>query len=145
MPDDGRSLRWRVHLSAFPGTVYELLATAEGRRRFWADAAPEVDDSIHFRFPDGTRLVAPIVERVPEEVFEIRYFGGRRVRFELERHERSGTDLTLIEEGIPAEEWDLQLPGWVAVLLALKAVSDFRVDLRNHDPTRMWEDGWVDG
>jgi hypothetical protein len=36
------------------------------------------------------------------------------------------------------------LAGWVSVLLALKAAVDFGVDLRNSDPARRWEDGYVD-
>lgn len=145
MASDAREIRWRVHLSAFPGSVWELLATDAGRRRFWADAAPEIEGAIHFRFPNGEKLVAPVLETRENELFEIRYFGGRRVRFELERHERAGTDLTLIEEAVPEDEREVQLPGWVAVLLTLKAVSDFRVDIRNHDPIRTWDEGYVDG
>ena len=34
--------------------------------------------------------------------------------------------------------------GVVSVLLALKAAADFSVDLRNRDPGRRWEDGYVD-
>jgi len=32
----------------------------------------------------------------------------------------------------------------VSVLLALKAVADFGVDLRNHDRRRSWTAGYVD-
>lgn len=28
--------------------------------------------------------------------------------------------------------------------MALKAAADFGVDLRNHDPTRTWDQGYVD-
>jgi hypothetical protein len=34
--------------------------------------------------------------------------------------------------------------GWVSVLVALKAATDFGVDLRNHDPERTWEQRFVD-
>lgn len=138
-------IRWRLHLSAFPRTVYALLATAEGRRRFWAEAAPEVDGSIRFRFANGERLEAPILERRENELFAVEYFDGRPVRFELSRHERGGTDLVLTEEEVPAPEREAQSAGWVAVLLALKAAADFRVDLRNHDAARTWDQGYADG
>ncbi len=36
------------------------------------------------------------------------------------------------------------LPGWLNVLLPLKAMLDFGVDLRNHDPTRTWNERYVD-
>ena len=138
-------IHWRLHLSAFPRTVYGLLATAEGRRRFWAEDAREVDGAIHFRFPNGQRLEAPILERREDELFVIRYFDDRVVRFELTRHERGGTDLELTEKDVPDEAREEQLAGWVAVLLALKAAADFRVDLRNHDATRTWDQGYADG
>ncbi len=33
---------------------------------------------------------------------------------------------------------------WLNVLLPLKAFVDHGVDLRSHDPTRTWDDGYVD-
>jgi hypothetical protein len=36
------------------------------------------------------------------------------------------------------------MAGWVSVLLALKAAADFGIDLRNHDPARTWNKGYVD-
>jgi predicted nucleic acid-binding Zn ribbon protein len=32
----------------------------------------------------------------------------------------------------------------VSVLMALKAAVDFSVDLRNHDPDRTWDHGYVE-
>ena len=53
------------------------------------------------------------------------------------------TDLTLTDEGIAAEDWAEVHAGWVSVLLALKAVADFGVDLRNHDAERSWDKGYA--
>jgi len=36
------------------------------------------------------------------------------------------------------------IPGWVSVLMAMKAAVDFGVDLRNHDPKRSWQQGFAD-
>jgi uncharacterized protein YndB with AHSA1/START domain len=138
-------IRWRLHLSAFPSTVYQLLATPQGRRRFWAEDAPERDGVIRFRFANGETLEAPVLERREDERFALRYFDGRVVQFELEVHERGGTDLTFTEEDVPDEVREEQLAGWAAVLLALKVAADFRVDLRNHDASRTWDQGYVDG
>lgn len=57
---------------------------------------------------------------------------------------QGGTDLQLTETGVPESETLENLPGWVSVLLALKAAVDFGVDLRNHHPARQWEQGYVD-
>ena len=38
---DSAIIRWRIHLASPPVQVYQLLATDEGRRRFWAEPAIE--------------------------------------------------------------------------------------------------------
>ena len=55
-----------------------------------------------------------------------------------------GTDLLLTERGVPAESRVSNHAGWVSVLLALKAAVDHGIDLRNHDPLRTWDRGYVD-
>jgi hypothetical protein len=34
--------------------------------------------------------------------------------------------------------------GWGSGLMALKGVMDYGVDLRNHEPMRTWDQGYVD-
>ena len=34
--------------------------------------------------------------------------------------------------------------GWVSVLMAMKGAVDFEIDLRNHNPERVWENGYLD-
>ena len=42
-------------------------------------------------------------------------------------------------------DWEAEnRAGWVSVLLTLKAAADFGVDLRNHDPTRTWDQDFAD-
>ncbi len=80
----------------------------------------------------------------PPASFALEYFGGSEVRFDLAEDGVGGTDLTLTETGIPEPNWAIHLPGWIPVLLGLKAAVDFSVDLRNHDPGRTWDQGYVD-
>jgi hypothetical protein len=121
-----------------------MLATGEGRRRFWAVSAEEADGTIAFRFANGQRLDARIIERRPPTRFALSYFGNSTVAFDLAAVGEGGTDLLLTETGVPELETLENLPGWVSVLLGLKAAVDFGIDLRNHDPARQWEQGYVD-
>lgn len=141
---DGRTIRWKLRLAASPDRVYRALATAKGRERFWAVSAPERDGAIVFRFLDGQVVVSPILEAAPPGRFALTYFGGSRVEFDLAPDGQGGTDLSLTETGVPETELMENLPGWVSVLLSLKATVDFGVDLRNRDPSRQWEHGYVD-
>jgi hypothetical protein len=131
-------IRWRLHLAAAPEAVLALLATDEGRAGFWAESAAERDGAVEFRFPNGEQWRGRVLERGPG-VFAVDYFGSP-ARFELAEDGRGGTDLTLTH----GDEHPDTRPGWVSVLLALKAAADFGVDLRNHDPARTWDQGFVD-
>lgn len=44
----------------------------------------------------------------------------------------------------PSDEWAEVHAGWLNVLFPLKAWTTFGVDLRNHDPTRTWHEGYAD-
>ena len=137
-------IEWRLHLRASPGRVYEMLATAEGRRRFWAESADETDGVITFRFPGGSELQSRILERVPPTRFAVEYFGGARVLFECTPDDAGGTDLRLAETGTPEADRAENIAGWASVLLCLKAAVNHGADMRNHDPARTWADGYVD-
>jgi uncharacterized protein YndB with AHSA1/START domain len=137
-------VRWRLHLASSPEAVYELVATDEGRARFWADSARERAEGVDFTFPDGTRWLGRVLEADPPRKFTVEYLGGSRASFELEPDGEGGTDLTLVDTGVRAE-WESEVrPGWVSVLLALKAAADFGVDLRNHDAARTWAQGYCE-
>lgn len=141
LPD---SITWRVHLLSPREKVFELLATKEGRQQFWAEEAPEINGHIHFGFVNGIELRSKVIAEQPPERFELKYFGGSTVQFTLDDDGSGGTDLTMIESEIPPANLLDNLPGWISVLLALKGVADFSVDLRNHDPERTWDEGYVD-
>ncbi len=143
-PDEPGAIRWRLHLTAAPAAVYQQLATGAGRRRFWAESAEETDGVIHFRFANGMTLAGRILTRDPPHRFAVTYFGDSQVTFDCQDDGQGGTDLMLTETGVP-EAWRSEnRAGWVSVLLALKAAVDFGVDLRNHDPARSWDRGYVD-
>lgn len=137
-------IRWRLHLRASPASVYALLATDAGRARFWAEAAVERDGAIDFLFPGGQTWRGRILAPTPPERFSVEYFGGSRTTFALAGDGAGGTDLTLTDAGVPEADRAEVTAGWVSVLMALKAAADFGVDLRNHDPARAWDAGFVD-
>lgn len=137
-------IRWRVNLRSNPEQVYDTLATDEGRARFWAEKTEESSGTIRFQFHNGMSFEGKVFERRRPERFAVEYFGGSTVLFQMEDDGAGGTDLTMTESGFPEANRMIHLPGWIPVLLGLKAAVDFSVDLRNGDPSRSWEAGFVD-
>lgn len=138
------TIRWRIHLRSAPAEVYDQLATDAGRERFWARRSVERGDALRLEFRNGQAVDCAVLERVPARRFGLSYFAGSRVNFALAPDGAGGTDLELVERGVPEGERLDNLAGWVSVLLALKAAVDFGVDLRNDDPAKRWEDDYVD-
>jgi uncharacterized protein YndB with AHSA1/START domain len=137
-------VRWRLHLASPPEAVWELLATDEGRARFWAESAVERDGAIEFEFVNDMQWRGAVLARERPGLFGVEYFGGSRATFELAPDGAGGTDLTLHEAGV-RDDWAAEnRAGWVSVLLALKGACDFGVDLRNHDAARTWSQGYCD-
>ncbi|NHF61373.1 hypothetical protein FK220_018610 [Flavobacteriaceae bacterium TP-CH-4] len=134
---------WRLHLKSPPKHVFTLLNTAEGRERFWCEKSSETDTGILFEFPNGMKYIGKVYERATDKVFKIDYFHSS-VAFELEKNAIGGTDLTLTNSRVSNDEYEQMKAGWVSVLLNLKAVADFGIDLRNHDQGKTWDQGYVD-
>lgn len=141
---DPKDVVWRLHLRSPTSVVYRMLATDEGRTRFWAESAVEAGGVIHFKFPNGRSWRGRVLERTAPHLFAVEYLGGSVATFRLEDDGRGGTDLTLTDRGVPEGELAEATAGWASVLLALKAAVDFGVDLRNHDAARTWDFGFVD-
>ena len=99
---------------------------------------------IHFVFPNGAEWKGRILEKNPPHRFRVEYYGGSITTFELSPDGSGGTNLTLTDAGISAEDRTEVIAGWVSVLMALKASVDFGTDLRNHDPERTWDEGYVE-
>ena len=138
------TIRWKLHLKSSPERVFERLSTNEGRARFWAESADEQDGYIRFVFPNQVEWKGKILEREYPRKFSVEYYGGSVATFELRSDGNNGTELTLADRGVPSQDRNEVVAGWVSVLMALKASIDFGLDLRNHDPERTWDQGYVE-
>lgn len=139
----GGPIRWRLHLPVPPSQVWAALDDAAARAAYWAESAEERDGAIDFRFAGGATCRARLLERVPPSLWSIEYFGSP-VRFELADDGAGGTDLLLVHDGVPSEDWIETHAGWLNVLFPLKAWLLHGVDLRSHDPRRSWVQGFAD-
>ena len=138
-----KDIHWKLHLKSSPEKVFAFLSTDEGRTRFWAESTTEKEGFIHFKFMNGLEYRGrKLVAQSPYR-FEVDYF-QTRVEFQLAGDNTGGTDLSLCNYQVPPHEYEEVRAGWLSVLLALKAAVDFGVDLRNHDRTRTWDQGYVD-
>jgi GNAT superfamily N-acetyltransferase/uncharacterized protein YndB with AHSA1/START domain len=137
-------LRWRVVLPAPRHEVFELLATDRGRERFWAERSTTGADAVvHLTFPGGATGTLELLEQVPDERLETRYF-GTPTSFALEALAATRTVVTVTARDVPPDDVVDLAAGWVSVLLNLKAVVQAGTDLRNHDPAFTWSAGFVD-
>ena len=141
---DPAAIHWRLHLRSAPDDVYRMLSTDEGRARFWAESAVEMDGEIDFRFPTGQTWRGKVIEKSPPHRFVVEYYGGSLTTFELSDDGAGGTDLMLTDAGVPAADRIEVIGWWVSVLMALKGAVDFGVDLRNRDPLRTWDQDFVE-
>jgi len=138
-----KTILWRLHTAAPPERIWELLTTDAGRESFWAEASRSAGDRFTLSFQMGVSGESVVLEAVPAARFAFTYF-GTEVLIELAPDGAGGTDLTLTNSKVPDDEYEDMLPGWLNVLLPLKAAADFGVDLRNHDPARTWRERYVD-
>jgi uncharacterized protein YndB with AHSA1/START domain len=136
------TIRWAIHVARPPAEVYAALDSTADRARFWAESAEERDGEIHFVFINGVTHRARVLARQPPEEWAIDYFGGRAT-FRLIPDGSGGSDVWLTHR-VAAEDYAEVSAGWLNVLLPLKAWVQHRIDLRNHDPTRTWDHGFVD-
>jgi uncharacterized protein YndB with AHSA1/START domain len=132
-----------MHIPVPQERVFAAFDSDEGRASFWAESAIETGGHIDFRFINGYVCRSKVLERQRPRVWSIDYMGGP-VRIALSADGTGGTDLLLIQEGIEHDEWNEVHAGWLNVLFPLKAWLVHGVDLRNHDSTRSWEDGYAD-
>ena len=143
IPSSRQRIIWRICCRSSPEDVYAMLATNEGRAKFWAESAVETDGAIGFRFINGEKTSGRILERTNPSRFCLEYFGSK-VEFDLRRTASGGTDATLTNTGFDPHQFEEILAGWLNVLFPLKAAVDHGIDLRNRDGKRTWEDGYVD-
>ena len=136
-------IRWKVHFASPPERVFEALATDEGRARFWAESAPESDGAITFHIFNYEPFSGRILKKEQPALFKLEYF-GTIVEFSLRDDGKGGTDLSLLAAEVDDAIRMEMVAGWVSVLMAMKAAVDHGVDLRNHDASRAWGDGYAD-
>jgi uncharacterized protein YndB with AHSA1/START domain len=142
--DDPKVILWRLHLRSPITTVFQALSTDAGRASFWAESAEEINGVIHFVFPNRMTWEGRVLESRPFDRYVVQYFGNSTTTFELEEDGEGGTVLTLTDAGVPNQDRMEVTAGWVSVLMNLKAVVAYGVDLRNHDVTRQWDNGYVE-
>ena len=136
-------IKWKLHLKSAPKKVYDFLNSSKGREIFWSESSNEQDGIISFHFINGQEYKSKIISRKSNQLFEIEYFNST-VKFELSDDGFGGTDLTMNNHGVAAEEYLEVHAGWVSLLMALKGAVDFNIDLRNHDKSRTWSNLYVD-
>lgn len=138
-----RTIRWKMHFASPPATVFAAVATGDGRARYWAESAPETDGRITFHILNYEPFAGRVLRKMEPSLFVLEYF-GTIVEFSLQDDGGGGTDLSLcateVDESIRTE----MIAGWVSVLMAMKAAVDHDVDLRNHDTSRSWGNGFAD-
>ncbi len=132
-----------IHCASPVEKVFNFLSTDEGRRKFWAETAEQKGTEIHFLFPNGQEYHSLVKAMKRPSLLSIEYFNSTAT-FILSETTDGGTNVKLVNEGVPPEEYGEVNAGWVSVLLTLKAAADFGVDLRNHQQERTWSDGYVD-
>ena len=133
-------------MKSSPESVFNMISTDVGRTRFWAKSAIEHDGMVSFVFHNGQQFKGRLIENKPYSRFVVEYLGGSKVTFDLyDLQDGDGTDLTMTHSEIVVGYDRTQLAcSWVATLLCLKAAVDHDVQLRSLDPTRTWNDGFVD-
>ncbi len=140
---DPQSVLWKIHCSSPAHKIYDMINSADGRKRFWAESAEEKNGSIIFVFPNSEVYKGRILDRVPNKIFCLNYFDAP-ASFKLSPCERGWTDLTLTHENVPEKHYFETKAGWISVLLSLKAAVDFGIDLRNHNKDKSWDNYFVD-
>ncbi len=137
------TIQWKMPFASSSTRVFDALATDAGRATFWAEDAPETDGTITFHILNYEPFSGRVLAKKSPSIFKVEYFGSVAT-FTLENDESGGTDLTLVATGVDESIHGEMKAGWVSVLMALKAAVDFGIDLRNHDASRSWGDGYAD-
>jgi len=138
-----KSVEWRINCRTTAQKIYDTLITPEGRMSFWAESANQLDDHIHFEFPNGLSHSSRVIESIPNKLFCLEYFEAKTT-FMIHPNDDNTCTLTLHAENIPEPDFMEVHAGWVSVLLNLKAFLEHGIDLRNHNQNRTWDQGFVD-
>ena len=136
-------IEWKIHFDSPIGKVYDFLTSDTGRSKYWAEETKEENGFIEFTILNYPKYKSKIIEKKPQNLFRLEYF-GTEVTFELIETDENGTDLHLTAMTPNESVKNEMTAGWVSVLMAMKGAVDFGVDLRNHNSERVWENGYLD-
>jgi len=140
---DSTKIEWKLHLASNREKVFEIISTDIGRNKFWALTKQDVNQ-ITFHFPNGYIWTGKILVSEPPHRFSLQYIDDTHTTFLLEPDGQGGTELTLSDKGVADQHRNEVVAGWGSVLMSLKAAIDFGVDLRNHDESRTWDQGYFE-
>jgi hypothetical protein len=138
-----RKIIWKICLNSAPSEIFEKLTTDQGRERFWCEKSVEENGHVVFYFPNGVEYRGKVYQKIQNKIFKLDYFDSS-VSFDIKSNEDGTTDLWLSNTEVDENEYSEILAGWVSVLMNLKAVCDYQVDLRNHDKNKTWDNGYAD-
>ncbi len=140
---DTEIIQWKIHFHSSIDKVFQFLSKDEGRNKFWAATQSE-NDNVRFTFPNSYVWEGKILESNAPRQISFLYIDNSIVTFTLNSDGKTGTDLYLEDRGVNPNNRIEVIAGWGSILMALKAAVDFDVDLRNHDATRTWDNGYFD-
>lgn len=131
----------KIFLPSSPTQVYPYISTDDGREKFWVEKSTTRGNLLLLEFPNGMSTESKVLSVFEDKLYEIDYFGSNAT-FELEEHP-DGTTVH-VRAAVASDEFTEVHSGWTSVLLNLKAVILGQTDLRNHHPTRNWDNHYVD-
>ncbi len=138
-----RSIFWKISLRSDKEKVYQMISTDLGREKFLCEKSVQYDGQIRLSFPNRVSYTCKYFREEENVSFILDYFNSEVV-FKLKENSDGSTDLYLENTQVPSDEYDEVNAGWVSVLMNLKAVVDHNVDLRNHDGSKTWDQGYAD-
>ncbi|MBX7218957.1 MAG: hypothetical protein K1Y36_03355 [Blastocatellia bacterium] len=113
-------VRWQIHLSSPPQEIFRLLATNQGNLCSCTTISSEGICFLEFHLPLSQPWQVRLIETTPPSRISLEYSEGSLATFDLNDDGTGGTDLTLTDFAIPAEERLDVIAKWVSVLLALQ-------------------------
>lgn len=138
-----KDIKWKVKFKSTPSRVFSFLNTDKGRASFWAETANEKNGMVHFKFINGQSYLGKILDRKQDRLFHLDYFHSDVYFYLTMNTKDEGTLLSLENRGVKDEDYCEVKSGWISVLMNMKSVIDYQVDLRNHDKEICWDQGFI--
>jgi len=131
--------------------VWDALATETGLTQWFpSQATLDVRSGGSFEFCWGEfRLPGKFIEVIPQKKLSFTWWEPKGpITFELEKSGDSEVIVTLIARGYQSEGEELkqyieETKGWTFFLTNLKSYLEHGIDLRDHNPARTCQTGWL--